>query len=240
MIRLNKFMANAGIASRRRCDDFIMAGAVKVNGQVANQLGTVIDETRDAVTFRGNPIGVPDKYIYVLLNKPTGVVSTAIDEHLRRTVVELVTIPERIFPVGRLDFQTTGVLMLTNDGDLTHHLLHPNYKVQKLYRILLDKVIRPIDLHHLRNGVMLEEKMTQPCKITELRIVDNCSLLQVELREGRNRQLRKMFELYGYEVQQLERISFAGLTAGRLQPGEWRYLTGNEIVELKKRVGFGK
>jgi len=232
-------MANAGISSRRKCDNLILAGMVKVNGQIANQLGTVIDETKDVVEFKGTRIGVQENFTYVLLNKPKGVVSTAIDDHLRRTVVELVTIPERIFPVGRLDYQTTGVLILTNDGDLTHHLLHPNYKVQKIYRVLLDRVIRPIDLHNLRNGVELEGKKTQRCKITELRIVDNCSLLEVELREGRNRQLRKMFELFNYNVEELERISFAGLTAGRLQPGEWRFLDQNEVTQLKERVGYG-
>lgn len=239
MIRLNKFLANAGIASRRKCDDLIMAGLVKVNGQTVDIVGVVIDETKDEVTFKGKFIGKQEKFIYVLLNKPCGVVSTASDEHKRTTVVEIVTIPERIFPVGRLDYETTGVLLLTNDGDLTHRLLHPKYKMEKIYRILLDKVIRPVDLHNLRAGVELDGEMTQKCKISELRVVNNGSLLEVEIKEGRYRQIRRMFEIYNYQVEHLERIVFAGLTSKGLQPGEWRYLSDEEVARLKERINYG-
>ena len=234
MMRLNKFLAHAGIASRRKCDDLIMAGLVKVNGKKVDRVGVVIDEEKDKVTFKGRPVTLGEEYIYILLNKPRGVVTTAMDNFNRKTVVEMVGIPERIYPVGRLDYETTGVLLLTNDGELTNQLLHPSYRKPKVYRVLLDKKIRPVHLHKLRNGVQLEDYTTQPCKITELRIIDNQSYLEIEIREGRNRQIRKMFELFDYEVVELERISFAGLTTSGLQPGEWRYLTKEEVRQLKK------
>ncbi len=239
MMRLNKYLAQAGIASRRKCDDLILAGYVQVNGKTIDRVGVVIDETKDKVTFKGRPVTIRKHFTYIILNKPRGVVTTARDQFKRRTVLDLIAIPERIFPVGRLDYNTTGVLLLTDDGELSNRLLHPNYKVAKVYRTLLDRVIRPIDLYRLSNGVELEGRKTQPCKITELRIVDNGSLLEIELKEGRNRQIRKMFELFGYHVEELERISFAGLKATGLQQGEWRYLTKDEIKRLKEMVDYG-
>lgn len=238
MMRLNKFLAHAGIASRRRCDDLIMAGLVKVNGQKVDRMGVVIDETKDVVTFKGQPVSLAEKCVYVLLNKPSGVVTTASDEFKRSTVIDLIGIPERIYPVGRLDYETKGVLLLTNDGELTHHMLHPGFKVEKIYRVLLDRKIKPVDLHYLRAGVELDGKMTQPCEINEMRIVDNCSFLEVKLKEGRNRQIRRMFELFEYSVEELERVSFAGLTSSGLQAGEWRYLSGEEVRRLKERIGY--
>ncbi len=239
MMRLNKYLAQAGIASRRKCDDLILAGYVQVNGQTVDRVGVVIDENKDKVTFKGKPVTIRKHFTYILLNKPKGVVTTARDQFKRRTVLDLIAIPERIFPVGRLDYNTTGVLLLTDDGALSNRLLHPNYKVAKVYRALLDRVIRPIDLYRLSNGVELEGRKTQPCKISELRIVDNGSLLEIELKEGRNRQIRKMFELFGYHVEELERISFAGLKATGLQQGEWRYLTKDEVKRLKEIVDYG-
>ena len=238
MMRLNKFLAHAGIASRRKCDDLILAGYVKVNGVKVKKVGVVIDEEKDKVTFKGKPVVLDKRKIYAVLNKPRGVVTTAKDEFRRKTVLDLLAIQERVFPIGRLDYDTTGVLLLTNDGELTNRLLHPNYKVEKVYRVLLNKVIRPIDLHKLRNGVELDGRKTQPCEITELRIVDNGSFLEMKIFEGRNRQIRRMFELFGYEVLELERISFAGIKATGLQPGEWRYLTEKEVSHLKKEVGY--
>ena len=232
-MRLNKFLAHAGVASRRKCDDFIQAGLVQVNGETVTTLGVVIDETKDAVLYKGETVRITENFTYVVLNKPRGVLSTADDPYARKTVVDLIGIVERIYPVGRLDYDTSGVLILTNDGELTNRLIHPNYKVTKVYHALLDRVIRPIDLHKLRTGVMLDDKMTQPCKIREIRIKDNASFLEIELKEGRNRQIRRMFELFDYEVEVLERISFAGITAKGLQPGEWRKLTTQEITLLK-------
>ncbi len=239
MMRLNKFLAHAGIASRRKCDDLIQAGHVTVNGEPINQVGVVIDETKDKVTFKGQPVQIQEHFVYVLLNKPKGTVTTASDEFDRETVVDLIEVPERIYPIGRLDYETSGVLLLTNDGDLTHKLLHPNYKVEKVYHALIDRVIRPIDLHKFRTGIELDEAKTQPCQIREMQIKDNRSFLEIILKEGRNRQIRRMFEALGYKVEKLERISFAGIRAGRLQPGEWRYLTKREEELLKERVDYG-
>lgn len=238
-MRLNKYLSNAGVASRRKCDDLIKAGQIRVNGQVVNTLGAVIDENNDVIEYNGKTIKPKVKYVYILLNKPTGVVASADDEFDRQTVVDLVPVEERIYPVGRLDYDTTGVLLLTDDGELTNRLIHPNYKVIKVYRVLLNKKIKPIDLHHLRNGVMLEEKMTQACVINELRIMDNQSYLEIELKEGRNRQIRKMFALFGYSVEQLDRVSFAGFTSKGLRQGEWRYLDEMEIRLLKEGVDYG-
>jgi len=235
-MRLNKFLAHAGIASRRKCDDLIQAGYIKVNGKKVDTLGVVIDETKDEITFKDKKVTLDEDFIYVLLNKPPGVVTTANDEFDRTTVLDLLTVPDRIYPVGRLDYETTGVLLLTNDGELTNRLLHPGYESEKIYRVLIDKIIRPIDLHKMQKGIMLDDKMTLPCTIKELRRMDNRSFLEVTLREGRNRQIRRMFEEFGYVVEELNRVSFSGLTLGSLRPGEWRYLTSDEVARLKERV----
>lgn len=239
MMRLNKYLAHAGVASRRRCDDLIMAGHVKVNGHKVESVGVVIDEKKDVVTFKGKPVTLGETYTYVLLNKPRGVVTTVSEQFQRNTVIDFIGIPERIYPVGRLDYNTTGVLLLTNDGELTNRLLHPNYKVLKKYRIVLNRLVRPVDLHQLQKGVELDGSMTLPCKITEIRRVDNRSILEMELREGRNRQIRRMFELFDYQVDELNRIEFAGLTLKNLQPGEWRYLIDKEVERLKERTSNG-
>lgn len=235
-MRLNKFLAHAGIASRRKCDELIEAGHISVNGEQITRLGVVIDEHKDKVTYKSEPVHLKSAHTYVVLNKPQGVVTTANDQYARQTVVDLIGIVDRIYPVGRLDYDTSGTLILTDDGELTNTLIHPNFKVTKVYHALLDKVIRPVDLHKLRQGVMLDDKKTIPCKIREIRIINNCSFLEIELQEGRNRQIRRMFELFDYIVEKLERISFAGITCKGLQPGEWRYLKAQEIAALKERI----
>jgi len=239
MIRLNKYLASAGIASRRKCDDLIMAGKVRVNGEIITQLGVRIDETRDLVEFEDRPIKPTEQRVYILLNKPVEVVTTVADEHNRPTVIELVNYNTRIFPVGRLDYRSTGALLLTNDGELSNLLIHPRYKVKKVYNVLLDKRIRPIDLYHFEHGIMLDGKMTMPCKAREIRIVDNCSFLEIEMREGRNRQIRRMMRDLGYEVEELDRISFANLSITGLQRGQWRLLTEEELKHLKAEVSNG-
>ena len=238
MIRLNKFLAHAGIASRRKSDELIKQGLVTVNGDIIRELGVTIDEQKDVVTFKGKEIQFKERSVYLLLNKPAGVVSTVKDEFDRRTIMSFIDVPERIYPVGRLDYETTGVLLLTNDGEMTNRLLHPRYKVEKIYRAMIDKRVRPVDLHQLRNGVMLDDEKTLPCKISEIRIIDNHSFLEINLRQGINRQIRRMFEVFGYEVEELERISIAGITAHGLNQGEWRYLSDKEIFHLKNEVRY--
>jgi len=245
-IRLNRYLAMAGIGSRRKCDEFIKQGRVEVNGQKIIQMAVSVTPGEDTVKFDGKIIEARKRFIYILMNKPMHTVCTVQDEKGRKTVIDLLKIPpsglvdERLFPVGRLDFNTTGALLITNDGDLTYHLIHPRFEVRKVYRALLDKLIRPIDLHHFQSGLNLEEFRTSPCKIRELRVINNCSYLEIEMHEGKNRQIRRMFQALGYEVDELERVEFAGLKVNRLKHGEWRELTSDEIKKLKKIVARHK
>lgn len=234
MIRLNKFLATAGIASRRRCDDFILEGRVKVNGEIVTKLGYRIDEENDRVAFDDAPVKLITEKKYIIFNKPKGIITSTDDPYERKTVLDMIPIKQRIYPVGRLDYDTTGLLLLTNDGPLTNKLIHPRYKIEKKYLVLLDKIVRPISLYHLRRGIELDGKKTAPCKISEIRIIDNCSFLEVVLYEGRNRQIRRMFESVGYQVTELERISFGPLILTGLPRGSWRYLNKNEIHSLHK------
>jgi 23S rRNA pseudouridine2605 synthase len=234
MIRLNRFMAQSGVAARRKCDELITQGKVKVNGEIVSELGLVIDEEQDTIEYDGKILSQPSEYTYVVLNKPSDVITAVDDKYRRKTVVELVEIAKRIYPVGRLDYNTTGVLLLTDDGDLTNKLLHPRFKASKIYTVLLDKRLRPVDLHHLQKGIEIEDYKTQPCKIREIRAIDNCSFLEIELREGRKRQIRLMFEQLNYVVEKLDRISFAGITYKGLKQGQWRYLTDKEVERLKQ------
>jgi pseudouridine synthase len=233
MIRLNKYLASAGIGSRRTCDDYIVAGRVRVNGRVVQKLGTKIDEAIDKVTFDDHGLTLIPANIYIILNKPAGIITTASDEHDRQTVLDLIPLEERIFPVGRLDQDTTGLILLTNDGDLANHLIHPKYKITKTYHARLNKKISPRDMYHFQHGLMLDDKMTTPCQLTEIRVIDNCSFLEVIIAEGRNRQIRRMFDLLGYEVESLERIAFGPLHLGGLKRKEWRHLTEAEVSKLK-------
>lgn len=236
LIRLNRYLAMAGIGSRRSCDKYISEGRVKVNGEVVTRLGVRVDPERDQVTYDDQPVSPDEEMIYILVNKPLKTVTTARDERNRRTVLDLIGAPRRLFPVGRLDYYTTGALLVTNDGDLAYYLIHPRFEVKKVYRVMLNRIIRAIDLHHFQNGIMLDGKMTAPCKAQELRRMGNRSLLEVELHEGRNRQIRRMFEMLGYHVEELHRIEFAGLNVNNLKTGEWRELTREEVKRLKAEV----
>lgn len=233
-MRINRFMAQSGVAARRKCDDLISAGKVKVNGKIIEQLGLMIDENRDHVEVNGKSINLILEFIYILLNKPKETIASVEDKHKRQTVVELIETSQRIFPVGRLDYNTTGVLLLTDDGDLTNRLIHPRFKAPKVYRVLIDRRIKPVDLYRIKNGIELEGKKTLPCKIRELRAVDNCSLMEIELREGRKRQIRLMFQELNYEIEELDRVSFAGISCSGLKRGQWRYLTHNEVKRLQE------
>ncbi len=233
-IRLNRFLALCGLGSRRKCDELIASGVVRVNGEIVSEMGASIDPENDVVEFQNDKVQPDQEHLYILLNKPLHTVTTVSNEKKRKTVLDLINIDRRIFPVGRLDFNTTGVLLLTTDGKLTYQLSHPKFQVGKKYRVLLNKRIRPVDLYHFRNGLLLNEKKTAPCKAEEIRIIDNASYMEVELHEGRNRQIRRMFDALGYHVSKLHRIEFAGLRTDNLKPGEWRILSQSEIRNLKK------
>jgi 23S rRNA pseudouridine2605 synthase len=224
-VRLNAYLARAGIASRRKADELIKAGRVRVNGE-PGQLNTFV-ERRDRVEVDGKPVAA-QKLAYVLLHKPAGTVTTASDPQGRPTVVDLVDLPERVVPVGRLDVETTGALLLTNDGPLAHRLAHPRYGVEKVY--VADVEGRPGEgeLRALAEGVELEDGMTAPATVRCLAP----SRIELTLHEGRNRQVRRMLEAVGHPVRRLHRSTYAGLTLEGLEPGAWRELEPSEVQRL--------
>ena len=231
-LRLNKFLANAGICSRREADEFIQAGVVTVNGQVVTELGTKILRT-DEVKFHDQPVKI-EKKVYVLLNKPKDYVTTSDDPQQRKTVMDLVknACPERIYPVGRLDRNTTGVLLLTNDGDLASKLTHPKYLKKKIYHVFLDKNVTAHDLQQIADGIQLEDGEIKADDVQYASPTDK-KQVGIEIHSGKNRIVRRIFEALGYRVQKLDRVQFAGLTKKNLKRGDWRYLTEEEVDRLR-------
>ena len=231
-LRLNKFLANAGVCSRREADEFIQAGVVSVNGQVVTELGTKILRT-DEVRFHDQPVNI-EKKVYVLLNKPKDYVTTSDDPQQRKTVMDLVknACPERIYPVGRLDRNTTGVLLLTNDGDLASKLTHPKYLKKKIYHVFLDKNCTAHDLEQIANGIQLEDGEIKADDVQYAHPTDK-KQIGIEIHSGKNRIVRRIFESLGYKVQKLDRVQFAGLTKKNLRRGDWRYLTEEEVDRLR-------
>ena len=232
-IRLNKYLANAGISSRREADKLIENGFVKVNGKIVTEVGTKVKKT-DVVKYKNKIIGF-EKHIYILLNKPKGVLTTVSDDRGRKTVLDFFRnkVTERIYPVGRLDKESTGILLLTNDGDLTRKLTHPKYNKKKIYHIFLNKELEKKDAEKLVEGVELEDGFM---KFDTLAYPDPKSKkdIGVEIHSGRNRIIRRMFAELGYDVLKLDRVYFAGLTKKDLKRGKWRFLTPQEITKLKK------
>ena len=231
-IRLNKYLANAGVCSRREADEFIQAGVVSVNGTVVTELGTKVKRS-DEVKFHENTVSL-EKKVYVLLNKPKDYVTTSDDPQQRKTVMDLVknACPERIYPVGRLDRNTTGVLLLTNDGDLASKLTHPKFLKKKIYHVYLDKNVTAHDLEQIAQGVTLEDGEVHADSIAYADDMDK-SQVGVEIHSGKNRIVRRIFESLGYRVVKLDRVQFAGLTKKNLRRGDWRYLTEEEVDMLR-------
>lgn len=231
-IRLNKYIANSGICSRREADDLILQGLVEVNGKVVNEMGYQVQKT-DRVVFDGQGI-TPEKPVYILLNKPKGYISTTKDEKARKTVMDLVAnaSPYRVFPVGRLDRSTTGVILLTNDGHMTKKLTHPSFNMKKIYHVTLDRKLDRADLNAIAEGIRLEEGVAE---------VDSISYIEgkpkneigIEIHIGWNRVVRRIFQRLGYEVELLDRVMFAGLTKKNIKRGHWRILTELEVNNLK-------
>lgn len=234
MERLNTFLAKAGVASRRAVDELIKSGRVKVNGVVA-ELGQKIEGNED-IMVNGARVAIPrhQKHIYILLNKPDGYITTASDERDRSTVLDIIKSKERIFPVGRLDRHTTGVLFLTNDGDFAYQLTHPKHHIEKVYEAVLDIPLIEPDRRTLAKGVEIDGVMTQSCEI-DISTKDR-RLVRITLKEGRNRQIRKMFESKGYIVEKLDRVSCAGITHEGLRRRQWRHLTPEEVAAIKALV----
>ena len=231
-IRLNKFLANAGVCSRREADEFITAGVVKVNGEVVTELGTKVLRT-DEVLFHDAPVKM-EKKVYVLLNKPRDYVTTSDDPQQRKTVMDLVknACPERIYPVGRLDRNTTGVLLLTNDGDLASKLTHPKFLKKKIYHVHLDKAVAAHDLEQIAEGIILEDGEIKADAIEYPNPKDK-KQVGIEIHSGKNRIVRRIFESLGYKVVKLDRVQFAGLTKKNVRRGDWRYLTEEEVDRLR-------
>ncbi|MBQ4287971.1 MAG: pseudouridine synthase [Bacteroidales bacterium] len=230
--RLNKYIANSGVCSRREADQFIQAGVVTVNGEVVTTLGTKINVLTDDVRFNGERLKGEEK-IYIVMNKPKGYVTTASDPHADRTVMELLKgCTSRVFPVGRLDKNTTGVLMFTNDGDIAEKLTHPSYDKKKIYQVILDHNLKEEDHDKIMAGIELNDGTIAA---DELEYIDENDhrKLGIKIHSGRNRIVRRIFESLGYDVRALDRVYFAGLTKKGLQKGEWRYLTQGEINILK-------
>ena len=231
-IRLNKFLANAGVCSRREADEFIQAGVVTVNGTVVTELGTKVMRT-DEVKFHDDPVTL-EKKVYVLLNKPKDYVTTSDDPQQRKTVMDLVkgACPERIYPVGRLDRNTTGVLLLTNDGDLASKLTHPRFLKKKIYHVYLDKNVTAHDMQQIAEGITLDDGDIKADAIEYADPVDK-KQVGIEIHSGKNRIVRRIFESLGYRVTKLDRVQFAGLTKKNVRRGDWRYLTEDEVDRLR-------
>lgn len=231
-VRLNKFIANSGVCSRREADRLIQAGVVTVNGVVVTELGSKVNVRKDVVLFGDQKLKGEDK-VYIVMNKPKGFVTTTSDPHADQTVMDLLTkCPARVFPVGRLDKNTTGVLLFTNDGELSEKLTHPSYNKKKIYEATLDKKLAQEDFDRILSGITLEDG---PIKADELGYVNaqDQRVIGIEIHSGKNRIVRRIFESLGYQVKALDRVCFAGMTKKGIKRGQWRYMTEGEVNLLK-------
>ena len=233
-IRLQKYLAEAGIASRRKCEDYIIQGRVKVNSEVAT-LGMKINPEIDIVLFDNKKIDKKEKLIYILLNKPLGYVTTSKDQFSRDSVLDLVKVKQRIVPVGRLDMYTSGALLLSNDGEFVYKITHPKHEIDKTYTVTVKGIVTDEEVEMLRSGVQIEDYITKPAKVKILKtdIEKNISRLEITIHEGKNRQVRKMCEAVGRKVQALHRSKIGNIGVKDLKLGTWRYLTSKEIEYLK-------
>lgn len=232
VVRLNRFIANSGVCSRREADTLIQAGVVTVNGEVVTELGTKVNIHDDDIRFNGERLKGEEK-VYLIMNKPKGYVTTASDPHAEKTVIDLLKgCSCRVYPVGRLDKNTTGVLLLTNDGEIAERLTHPSYDKKKIYQVSLDRELSEEDYHKILEGVSLTDG---DVKADELEFIDanDKRKIGIEIHSGKNRIVRRIFDSLGYNVKALDRVYFAGLTKKGLKKGEWRYLTEGEINILK-------
>jgi len=232
-IRLNRFIANSGVCSRREADELISRGLISVNGKQVTDLGTKVSHSDD-VRYKGKRLSA-EKKVYILLNKPKGYVTTVEDPHAEHTVLELIgnACSERVYPVGRLDKDTTGVLLLTNDGDLTGKLTHPSFNRKKIYHVFLDRVVAKEDLFRLTEGIELEGVKVAADAVSYAD-PDDRSQIGIEIHSGQNRVIRRLFESMNYRVKKLDRVYFAGLTKKNVQRGKWRFLNEKEISMLKR------
>ena len=234
--RLQKFLANAGVASRRKSEEIILDGKVKVNGKLVTELGTKVDPEKDVIEVNGKKINSNEKKVYILLNKPIGYVTTADDQFGRDTVLDLVKVKERIVPVGRLDMYTSGALILTNDGDFVYQVTHPKHEIEKTYTVTIKGIVQNSEVEQLRNGIKIDDYITKPARVKILKTdtEKDISRLEITIHEGKNRQVRKMCEAVGRKVLALHRSKIGGIGVKDIELGKWRYLTANEVQQILK------
>lgn len=233
LVRLNKVIADAGVASRRRADELISSGKVTINGKRCTELGTRVSIS-DVVAVDGDTVPRTKHLTYILLNKPKDIITTSSDERGRETVFDLVRVRTRLFTVGRLDRNTTGAILLTNDGELANRLMHPRYGIARIYKASLDTPLKREHAIEISRGIILEDGPTQPCEVV-IDPKDN-STVHLQLREGRNREVRRIFEHFGYYVKRLDRKQYAILSTRGLSRGSYRHLTNEEVSELRRMV----
>ncbi|MDT8716380.1 rRNA pseudouridine synthase [Clostridium sp. 19966] len=232
--RLQKYMARCGVASRRKCEEYILAGKVKVNGLIIKELGTKIDDSKDIIYLNNNLIKPEEKKIYVMLNKPTGYVTTVKDEKSRATVLDLIDLEERIYPIGRLDYNTSGLLLLTNDGEVYNKIIHPREAINKIYIATLKGHINNNKVLKFKSGINIGGYVTAPANIEIIKEYNDSSKVKITIHEGKNRQIRKMCNEIGNPVITLQRIKIGNIELGNLQIGTWRYLSSNELSYIQK------
>lgn len=232
--RLQKYLANCGIASRRKCEEFILQGKVKVNGTTITELGFKVNPKQDVIEYNGKEVKKTDKKVYILLNKPIDYVTTAKDQFNRPTVLDLVNVEEKVLPVGRLDMYTSGALILTNDGDFIYKVTHPKYEIEKTYTVTVKGITTQEDVKKLENGVKIDDYISGKAKVKILKTNEekNFSRLQIIIHEGKNREVRKMCEVIGKKVLALHRRKIGNLDVKNLKIGQWRYLTQKEVESL--------
>ena len=232
--RLQKFLAESGIASRRKCEEYILQGKVEINNNIVTELGIKINPQKDKVTFEGKEVKKQNKKIYILLNKPIGYVTTAEEQFGRDKVLDLVKVKERIVPVGRLDMYTSGALILTNDGDFVYKVTHPKHEITKTYTVTLKGIVNKTEVEQLRKGVIIEDYITKPAKVKILKTDEekDISRLEITIHEGKNRQIRKMCESIGKKVIALHRSKIGNIDVKDLKIGQWRYLKESEVKQL--------
>lgn len=237
-IRLQKYLASSGIASRRKCEEYILQGKIKVNDKVIYELGTKINPNKDIVEFNNMKVkNNPRTYTYILLNKPIGYITTAKEQFGRPSVLDLIDINLRLVPVGRLDMYTSGALILTNDGDFVYKVTHPKYKISKTYIVTLNEEPSKEEIEQLKNGIKIDGILTHPAevKIIKSNAVKNKVMLEITIHEGRNRQVRKMCEAIGKKVLSLHRSKIGAIEINNLEIGKWRYLTPEEVKKILKK-----
>ena len=231
-MRLNKFLSNSGIASRRKCDEIIKEGKVTVNGKIVTELGTLINEKKDKIKVEGKEIKLPSSFVYIKLNKPKGYACSANDEKGRKTIYQLIDCNERLFSIGRLDYNTEGLILLTNDGDFANKVAHPSYNLEKEYHVNIVGDIKESELAVLRKGVVIEGNRLPCAKVERISFENNVTKLSVIINEGLNRQIRRMFEAIGKEIKLLKRVRIGEVKLGGLKRGDYRDLTEKELNSL--------